>query len=215
MQKKFPDLTLMHSPEFLREGEGINDNLNPSRIIVGCDNEVEALDFANILSDCSEKKQDLIMTMKSSESESVKLFSNFYLAMRVAFFNEVDTYAMESNLNVKQIIDGISSDNRIGNFYNNPSFGYGGYCLPKDTKALKGYLTKNASTLIDATILSNSVRKNFLSNYILKKNIKEVGIYRLSMKKDSKNFRDSAVLDVMNLISDMGVKVIIYEPFLD
>ncbi len=197
------------SPEFLREGRALIDNLKPSRIIVGGEDK-HSKDFAKILEAASQKKRVKKIFMSSSEAESVKLFSNSYLAMRVSFFNELDNFSESNDFNSKNIIDGISADNRIGNFYNNPSFGFGGYCLPKDTKQLKSNLQGIPAKLISIINESNEDRKTFIAKKILSKNIKTIGIYKLAMKKDSDNFRESAILGVIQRIKNKA-KIFIYD----
>ena len=213
MNKKYSTDRIIFSPEFLREGKGIYDNLNPSRVIIGGSNPEQSL-FADLLVSISDKEDLDIFYMSSSEAEAVKLFSNTYLAMRVSFFNELDSYALGTGLNTKKIIDGICADTRIGEFYNNPSFGYGGYCLPKDTKQLLATYLKTPQELIKATILSNEVRKNFLVKKILEYDVDVIGIYRLAMKLDSDNFRESAVIDIITLLKKTNVKILIYEPLI-
>ena len=207
--------SIIFSPEFLREGNALFDNLYPSRIIVGGET-LKGIEFAEILKKASLKKDVEIKVMKASEAEAVKLFANTYLALRIAFFNELDTFAESKKLNSKNIIDGISLDGRIGNYYNNPSFGYGGYCLPKDTKQLKSDYDNIPENLISAIINSNETRKRYISDLILKTNPSIIGIYRLIMKKDSTNFRESAILDIIEKINKKNnkIKIIIYEPLL-
>ena len=202
---------IMFSPEFLREGNALEDNLYPSRIILSSDCE-DAVMASSLLNDATINKNTPILFMSPEEAESVKLFANSFLAMRVSFFNELDSYAIFNNLNSKNIINGICLDNRIGNFYNNPSFGYGGYCLPKDTKQLHANFKKVPQSLISSIIESNTLRKDFITNEIVKLNPKIVGIYRLSMKEGSDNFRYSAILDVMNNLKSKGIEIFIYEP---
>lgn len=217
LQDKYPNLRIFFSPEFLREGQALKDNLYPSRIIVGCDksgiNIQIAQDFANLLREGAIKKDMPIIIMNYLEAECVKLFSNTYLAMRVAYFNEVDDYAIKNNLNTKEIIEGMCADPRIGNFYNNPSFGYGGYCFPKDTKQLKANYEGIPNSLIDSIVDSNVVRKKFIADTIIEKTLSTdiVGVYRLIMKSNSDNCRSAAIFDIIKMISKER-KIIIYEP---
>lgn len=204
---------ILFSPEFLREGRAVYDNLYPSRIIIGGNHPDQFL-FTDLLTSISIKEDVDVMYMSSSEAEAVKLFSNTYLAMRVSFFNELDSFALSENLNTKNIIDGVSLDNRIGGYYNNPSFGYGGYCLPKDTKQLLANYSSAPKELVQATIFSNESRKNFLVKKILEFDVKAIGVYRLAMKLDSDNFRESAVLDILSKLNKKGLEILIYEPLI-
>jgi len=212
---KYNASNIFFSPEFLREGMALYDNLYPSRIIVG-DTTANAKLFSKLLLDCSKKKlsDTKISFMSSKEAESIKLFSNSYLAMRIAYFNELDTFAETHNLSSENIIDGVSDDPRIGNYYNNPSFGYGGYCLPKDTKQLLNSYGDTPNNLIKAIIESNKTRKNFIVQSILDKKPERIGVYRLQMKSGSDNFRHSAILEIIKLLKGHKIKIKLYEPLI-
>ena len=213
LQNELKTRNIVFSPEFLREGSALRDNLHPSRIIVGNESN-KSEEFAEILSESASIDIEPIL-MTSSDAEAVKLFSNTYLAMRIAFFNELDTFALAKNLNTQKIINGISLDPRIGNGYNNPSFGYGGYCLPKDTKQLLANFEDLPQTLIQAIITSNQYRQKFIVDQILNLSPKSIGIYRLIMKKGSDNFRSSAVMEILRMLKDMSLDVFVYEPLLN
>ena len=214
MRKKYNINNIFFSPEFLREGNALYDNLHPSRIIVG-DTTEQAKEFANLLKDASEDEDTEVLLMQNTEAEAVKLFANTFLALRVAYFNELDTYARVKNLNTKNIIRGVCLDPRIGTHYNNPSFGYGGYCLPKDTKQLLANYRDIPQNLIESIVKSNKTRKQFIAKEIIRLNPEVIGVYRLTMKHGSDNFRSSAIQDIINIFKEYNKTVVIYEPTLN
>jgi UDPglucose 6-dehydrogenase len=204
---------LLYTPEFLREENALHDVLHPSRIVIG-GKSPKAQEFIDLLLGSIKNKKTPILSVDSKEAESIKLFSNAYLAMRIAFFNELDTFASLENMDVRHIINGVCADKRIGHYYNNPSFGYGGYCLPKDTKQLLAHYEDRPQRLMQAIVEANMLRKRFIADRIISRNLNTIGIYRLTMKKASDNFRESAIIDIINYIKDAGLKIIVYEPLI-
>lgn len=213
LQQKFLTDRVIFSPEFLREGQALKDNLYPSRIVIGSKSKA-GIEFAVLLERAAEKLDFKTLFVGSSEAEAIKLFANTYLAMRVSFFNELDSYSLANELDTESVITGVCLDERIGDGYNNPSFGYGGYCLPKDTKQLLANYGRVPQTLVEAIVSSNTTRKDFIANEILQNKSKIVGFYRLAMKQDSDNFRSSAVQGIMKRLKAKGVEVLVYEPAL-
>ncbi len=212
VRKKFRNKNIIFSPEFLREGSALDDNLRPDRIVIG-DDGIKGKKLLKMLKDLAENEPDVYL-MNSSEAESVKLFSNAYLALRISFFNELDSYAINKKIKSKKIIEAVGADKRIGQDYNNPSFGYGGYCLPKDTKQLLSNYKDVPQTIITAIVKSNSVRKDFISDLIIKKKPKVIGVYRLVMKENSDNIRESSIQGIMKRVKAKGIEVVVYEPLL-
>jgi len=216
ISKKYDTDKISFSPEFLREGSALEDNQNPSRIIVGGSNKNKNQEFMEMIKDSiSSEHSPPFFFMKAAEAEAVKLFSNAFLAMRVSFFNELDSFSMENKLNTYEIIQGVSCDPRIGNHYNNPSFGYGGYCLPKDTKQLLSNFGDVPQNIFSSIIASNQTRKELMVNSILEREISRIGVYRLNMKQNSDNFRESAILDILDMLKDRVASIVIYEPLIN
>lgn len=213
VQKKYPSHEIIFVPEFLREGKAVHDSLYPSRIVVGSHSE-QAKKFAELLVEGATNKEVEVLYTKSTEAESSKLFANAFLAMRVTFFNELDSFAMARNLDTKEIVKAVSLDPRVGDYYNNPSFGYGGYCLPKDTKQLLRNFDQVPQKIMEAIVDSNSIRKDFISSEIAKLNPQKVGIYRLAMKEGSDNIRESSIQGIMERVKAKGIPIIIYEPLI-
>lgn len=216
IKTKFNYKNIFFSPEFLREGSALKDNLYPSRIVVGSSSQ-SAKNYVDLMLNAAKKKEVNTYFVSNSEAESIKLFANTYLAMRVSFFNELDNFSITQGLNAKNIIEGICSDDRIGNGYNNPSYGYGGYCLPKDTKQLLANYSHTPNAIIESIVKSNKIRKDFITKLILEKKPNSIGVYKLAMKTGSDNFRDSSIIDVVSNLRDTNpkIEIIIYEPFLN
>ncbi len=215
LRKQYKTEKIIFSPEFLREGYALHDNKNPSRIIIGSEKSEKSKKFLQILEEATTNKEYETFFMSPEDAEAVKLFSNTYLAMRIAFFNELDTFAIKKELNTENIINGMCADSRIGSKYNNPSFGYGGYCLPKDTKQLLSNYEKIPQNIIEAIVKSNATRKNFISKMIIDMKIDNVGIYRLNMKHNSDNLRQSAILEIIDRLVNQKINVLVYEPLID